>query len=644
MNKEARPLVVQLVFHPESKDASDLALWLHNRLNQDPAVPGLRIPTVFLDEDGTGLPPTSLELPREGARVAVIALADDYLTAYSGKRRPNGMSWGDLLVGLRNRCYADGQRFIPIQLTDNAWPIDPRLLDTNFLRAWTFDGNERNAFVSRRVVHDLCKLLAPEERSDLEIPVTLFISHTKIDLNEEPQAVRALLALLNAAQPEKTWFDSGDIDTGSRFAAKIEEGVADSALIAVLTDSYASREWCRREVLLAKEQGRPVVVVDALRLGEVRSFPYLGNVPVIRWHDNAQEVVDLLLRENLRHLYARRCLQLQGGVRDTLLPSAPELVTVIKKQGARILYPDPPLGDEEASIIAAAGIEIETPLQRFTRKVKEQHRGKLVALSVSEAEDIAEFGLRKAHLDAAHLELCRYLLLAEMRLAYGGHLESGGYTLGLFNLLKDPIVERLRRGESSSNAQVISHIGWPLALTVGERARYGQLVEIRRVPRPSGIDEQLDPALVTDPELRVPCDSAVRRFAWCLGMSQMRLMQTEQTAARVVVGGKTGVKPGKTSQWYSSRIPGVLEEVLLSVRAGKPVYLIGAFGGAARMIFDVIEGKDRIEMTWDYQKRAPFAEDVRRMYEERGLTWEDYPAIVEFLRGQGLAGVAFHPQ
>jgi len=57
-------------------------------------------------------------------------------------------------------------------------------------------------------------------------------------------------------------------------------------------------------VLLAKHFQRPVVVVDAVQEREVRSFPYVGNVPVVRWKGDVQEVIDALLREALRQAYA----------------------------------------------------------------------------------------------------------------------------------------------------------------------------------------------------------------------------------------------------------------------------------------------------------------------------------------------------
>jgi len=47
------PLMVQFVHHPGSKEAEDVAVYLHSILNDDPAVPGLRIPTCFIPDDNT---------------------------------------------------------------------------------------------------------------------------------------------------------------------------------------------------------------------------------------------------------------------------------------------------------------------------------------------------------------------------------------------------------------------------------------------------------------------------------------------------------------------------------------------------------------------------------------------------------------
>src|SRR5690606_7438850 len=95
--------------------------------------------------------------------------------------------------------------------------------------------------VARRMLHLLIRRLRPHATDEDAPPVTIFLSHAKMDIGKQPGVVNALVDYLRATQPEKTWFDSGDIASGSRFAKAIEEGVADSALLAVATDAYSSR-------------------------------------------------------------------------------------------------------------------------------------------------------------------------------------------------------------------------------------------------------------------------------------------------------------------------------------------------------------------------------------------------------------------
>jgi hypothetical protein len=132
-------------------------------------------------------------------------------------------------------------------------------------------------------------------------------------------------------------------------------------------------------------------------------------------------------------------------------------------------------------------------------------------------------------------------------------------------------------------------------------------------------------------------------------MTEMRAYQADKARsgviARIVIGGTFGPTVKVTEdgtrkeQWYMGRIPGVLEEIVLSVKAGQPVFLIGAFGGVPKLVIDLLRGNDRDEATWDYQKRAPFAPEMRALYEQRRIEWTDYPEIVSLLREKGAEGI-----
>ena len=119
-----------------------------------------------------------------------------------------------------------------------------------------------------------------------------------------------------------------------------------------------------------------------------------------------------------------------------------------------------------------------------------------------------------------------------------------------------------------------------------------------------------------------------RHYAWTLGMRDMRLAMARECDARIMVGGQVrGVSP-----W-----PGLLEE--LETSAGKPLYLIGAFGGATRLLIDVLRGApDPVELSAEFQdeggKRAP----LRAYYESRAGA-VDWPGRLQRVRKLGVAGL-----
>lgn len=634
------PLLVAIVFHPQSPSMRALALQLHRALNDDPVVPGLRIPTQFCAENGTGKPAAALDLD-QAACSFVVPLIDNELY--------NDDDWCRFVADTWVRCQDSCHRCVPFQLSAEAWPLDDRLKETSFVRAFQASEAERPTAVARRVIVELCRYLHGDTvgQTTPEAPTTLFISHTKMDIEHAPEVYRALTAYIGPNQPIKAWIDTGDIPGGSKFSDAIEQGVSDASLLCVLTDHYASREWCRKEILLAKEQQRPIVVVDALSHHEVRSFPYLGNVPVLHWNEQAEAAheaeaaVYLVLKETLRDLHSRALLARSKRRGDVIFTRAPELLTVTPlRKNTRVLYPDPPLGVEEAEVLGKTGVKLSTPLQRIgqTRSL----RGKKIALSLSESTDLTCFGFDQVHLESAMLELNRYLLLKGATLAYGGHLGSDGYTASLAELVRshnslegvDP-VDRLEL-----------YLGWPIPLSTDLKARYKEMARIQRIARPADIDDSLHADLVAEPENFIPGDqSAIHRYAWARGMSAMREKETADCVARIVLGGKFGLtltaqaKSGKQEKWYVSRIPGVLEEVMLSVKAKQPVFLIGAFGGVAGLVIDILEGKDRPEMSWDYQQHAPYAPEMRELYATRKQDWWDYPDMIDELRDRGIGGI-----
>lgn len=635
------PLLPHLVFHPASDSARKLAVALHGALNDDPALPGLHIPTVIAQEDGSDLPPSDYPLDEAERHVFVVLADDDMVIERSvpaGRR-----SWADFVTSLLNECDVPGRRFIPVQLSESAWPIDPRLEETSFVRGLDPDATKRAAIVERRLVVEVCRFLQGERFGE-RLPLTLFVSHAKADIASTPKVFEEIVEHLRATQPVKAWIDSAEIEGGSKFSEAIAAGVRDSALLVLATRSYSTRPWCRREMLLAKKEQRPIVVVNALEGIDQRSFPYRGNAPEIGWvTGNAGRAVDLILKETLRHLHIGLVLAQQSQKGDVVLRVPPEPVTVLGlPAGTPVLYPDPPLGDEEIAELSPLELKLETPMQRAVRAralVKMP-----IALSSSESGDSERHGLFPEHLDAALQVISLELLLRGASLEYGGHFGSEGYTFALFGMAAAygalsglPPAER-----------IINDVGWPLPLDTlpkPPRAKHQKVAVYRRFPRPSNV-ESLEPASFVEEPAYFPPDSPARRYAWARGMTAMREFQTTAARARIVLGGKIGPTVtalptgGRKEKWYSGRIPGVVEEAYVSLRARQPLYLVGGFGGAAALVADLLEGRPRGEFTWDYQKAAPHTAEMRKLYDERGPAWEDYPEMNEFFGKTAVAGLS----
>jgi hypothetical protein len=618
------PLLVHLLFHPDSQPALALAQHIHRQLNDDVVVPGLRVPTVFLPLDEGNRPARPLRLDI-AQRSFVVPLADDFLCIND--------DWCAFVGDIWAACEDSPHRFVPIQLSASAWPLDDRLREVSFARAYVHpEGDRRNAWVVRRIVIELCRYLQKEAATDdrSRAPIELFLSHAKIDLDAEPQVTRRLIDYLKADQPVDAWIDSGEIETGSKFAEAIARGVRRTSLLAVLTDNYSSREWCREEVMLAKEHQRPIAVIDALMTHEVRSFPFLENVPKLRWNGTAEASVDLLLKETLRHLHTEAVLAASKRDGDTLFLRPPEPATLLDvPRKATILYPDPPLGVGELNRLSKLQMTFTTPMQRLAED--RSLEGKLIALSMSESTDIGRWGMDLLHLEQTMLELSRYLLIRGASLAYGDHVGREGYTQRLFELVR---AHNSREGAEPFE-RIVNHRGWPLPrLIVAERARWKQVATIVELPRPTDVDESLHGDFVPEPTLFWADQSPAHRYAWSRGMTELRVFQADRVrsnvVARIVLGGTFGptlkaVEGGVPKQsWYAGRMPGVLEEVLLSIKAGQPVFLIGAFGGAAKLVIDLLLGRGHPAANWAYQSKAPLTPETRDMYNARGQRWWYY--------------------
>jgi hypothetical protein len=221
---------------------------------------------------------------------------------------------------------------------------------------------------SRMLRHYLEHLKRPAENEDaLEgylKKVQVFLSHSKHDV-DGVRIAKAIRERLQAGQDLSSFFDVHNIPAGLRFHKVLLQQVRVSAMVAIHTDSYSSREWCRREVIEAKRWNVPLVVANCLSQIDERGFPYMGNVPVVRLDPNSIDRIDVVIRRLLDEVlkdFLWRCrIELAGRAADDsvlFVPRPPELITLASLPTAEavpspvIVYPDPPLSAEEGRLFA----------------------------------------------------------------------------------------------------------------------------------------------------------------------------------------------------------------------------------------------------------------------------------------------------
>ena len=290
--------------------------------------------------------------------------------------------------GVRSCTTAETQA---IGLNAQIFPIamEERALETRFRQQavrwdrWEGVDGVRERRLVRDLTHEFSRMLRHHltqgqqptanrralRRYRQRIPV--FLSHSKHDSDGERVAHYIRDWLHNNTQLS-SFLDVHDIPPGLSFEDVLEDAIGtDGVMIAIHTDTYSSREWCRREVVRAKRLDLPMVVVDCLRAIDERSFPYLGNLPVVRMDpdrtDQIPELVAQVLQETLRGLlWATRIERLPGSAGSVVfLARPPELLSLAKlRVGTRegqltVVYPDPPLGNEELQLFADVAHDVQ---------------------------------------------------------------------------------------------------------------------------------------------------------------------------------------------------------------------------------------------------------------------------------------------
>lgn len=441
----------------------------------------------------------------------------------------------------------------------------------------------------------------------------IFISHTKW-LSHDDEPVKPLVdmvrGIFSTDSRASVFYDAQSLQSGENWDDALREHAAKSALLAIRTDRYASREWCQREVLAAKRNGMPVVMLDAMTRGEERGSFLLDHVPRLRverhadgqWSDaSIHQALGMLTDGWLHRALWRKQRQLAKSVANPYtghdwLEHAPEPSTLTRwlPEGTRaiqLLHPDPPLAAPEREVLnelaqrcGVSTFDISTPRLLVARGADLQGsdtpllprnalRKRRIGLSASVSEDLARLGLLPSHLSQAVRELARIVFVSGGTLAYGGNLDRDKFSWLL--------IEELRRYAGDDCGGLELWLSWQehrrrsveeLTEAKNEIATYGHLIAL-------GEDGT---------RLKNPCENRsaeayppiTESGPLASGLTHLRQHLTRGGCARLLIGGKRLRRdPDRNPEGYTGRLPGLLEEMRLSLDQSQPIYLAGGFGG-----------------------------------------------------------------
>ncbi len=352
-----------VVWHPSYRKGQQIAELLHEHFGSDlyrsvgeecavsvlrrshPA-PG-RLTPLPIDWDGSEF-------------TAVVALAETFLI--------EDPEWVNYVCAIAKAACERGlpARFFPVTM-------DCRGLELNAgqqsLRWDRWDPSD--AYRERRLIsdltHEFCRML--RHSLDQFLPdddnafgryldkIKVFISHSKHDCDGDSVG-NSIRSWIHEHSPLGSFFDFYDIPPGFSFKDVLLHEIRAGALLAVHTDSYSSREWCRREIIEAKRHLVPMVVVDCVRDLDPRAMPYLGNVPVVRMNpdrmDRIGAVAGYLLDEVFRNwLWLCRIRPYSSSPNVLFTPRPPELISLaaVPSCGENavpvVVYPEPLLATDE---------------------------------------------------------------------------------------------------------------------------------------------------------------------------------------------------------------------------------------------------------------------------------------------------------
>ena len=567
--------------------------------------------------------------------------------------------WDEYIAEIIN-SRNDGNIFVvPLANSDEVNSYFDRFEDINVIHLSNDENREENY---TEIYHRIVSILLSSGKK-----LNVFISHTKSDDSAQKLA-EEVCSYIGTNTTLGKFFDVNDIPKGRSIGKEIDDSIDENAAFLIIcSESYESRYWCQHEILTAKKQHCPILSVNIESNIIPRRFPFLSNIPSVRLDLVKGKGIDvsmltcimnLMLIESIKIRFMVKVYKLYEEI--GIIPAtakklirAPEPADVCEimqknektKGKLDVYYPEPLIYSEELSIYEDGNINIMTPLSSFGRlKCNEYKIG--ISISDPQKEYLQIAGILRQHIDSLAQDIGRYCLAAGMELIYGGDFREKGITEFL---TQEAYSWNNKIGMKGKNIRLHNYVAWPIYNKELEKiksfeSKYINVLKIIRCPM-----SENGCKLGYDKDTYFEADNAEKNYLWCCSLSEMRKKIVNGSDMRVCAGGKvTG---------YKGRMPGVAEEILLTLREKKPLFLIGGFGGLVSLLCRQLLANDTDndaveELTLDWQtnnsdlyrstykyakgKGDDFAENYKQLAEllsfdnlNNGLTIEENKRLFE---------------
>jgi len=492
----------------------------------------------------------------------------------------------------RWHSYLGAGHLLPVPLSAN-WRDNENELPGNKILAVLYAKEDAHRLTLDEIVLAVMQLWETQRRN-----INLFISHAKDDIAATDEAAKKIHSFVTIDTIGKSFFDTGDLRPSESLGEKLGEELSQSVLILVRTDAYSSREWCRLEALLAKQNGIPTLIVEIPQRRELLSSPYGGNDPIMVWDGNPSRVISQAMVEWLRAAFF--CREAKRIIEITNLPK--DVAIAIRQPGLHdishgplqsdcaqlFLHPDPELPAAVRRVLKAAHprLHLVTPTTAFrsflshcdrSANVASPLNGMQVAMSLLATSD-ADTSAGFTHNHVVHATVCiaRTLISAGATIAYGGDFRSGA------NAFVPLLVQLVLtyNPPAGENEQAL-HI-YQAAIVSSDDLPPNLPIELHHLGKSPGVAVE---ALLPKPGLPDEPPSP-------LYFSDMYRVVEDHVSARVVLGGQTEPQIEANGDGYAGRYPGIVEQAWRSLQTRKPLYVAGGFGGAAGLVADLAEGKE----------------------------------------------------